>query len=65
VKAKPSQNGQIMTLREAALYLHCHPSTLYRLAKCGAIPAFRVGGSWRFHGGELDRWIARRTTRTA
>ena len=63
MKAKSSRNGEIMTIRQAALYLRCHPSTLYRLANLGAIPAFRLGGSWRFQTAELDRWIARRTTR--
>jgi len=31
--------------------------TLYRLAAHGEIPAFKVGGTWRFRQSEIDRWI--------
>jgi excisionase family DNA binding protein len=49
----------VMTIREAAEFLHCHTSTLYRLAKSGQIPAFRLGGSWRFTWDGLERWMRR------
>ncbi len=49
----------VMTIREAAALLHCHTSTLYRLAKSGQIPAFRLGGSWRFTWEGLERWMRR------
>jgi excisionase family DNA binding protein len=49
----------VMTIREAAEFLHCHTSTLYRLAKSGQIPAFRLGGSWRFTWEGLERWMRR------
>ena len=32
--------------------------TVYRLAQSGEIPAFKLGGTWRFRRSELDRWIA-------
>ena len=54
----------VMTIREAAAFLHCHTSTLYRLAKSGRIPAFRLGGSWRFTWEALDNWM-RGNTRSA
>jgi excisionase family DNA binding protein len=54
-----SMAGKVMTTREAAVYLKCHPFTLNRLAKRGEIPAFKVGGSWRFLRSALDEWIAR------
>ncbi len=47
----------VLTIREAAAFLHCHTSTLYRLAKNGQIPAFRLGGSWRFTWEALDSWM--------
>jgi excisionase family DNA binding protein len=31
--------------------------TLYRLAQEGQLPAFKLGGTWRFRREELDRWI--------
>lgn len=48
---------EILTLREASEFLNCHPSTVYRLVKSSQIPAFRLGGSWRFVKPELRRWI--------
>jgi excisionase family DNA binding protein len=50
---------EIVTVRDLARYLHCHQSTIYRLAKSGGIPAFRLGGGWRFKIGEIDRWCRR------
>ena len=50
--------GEIFTLEEVAIYLKAGKRTVYRLAQQGAIPAFKLGGSWRFRRTELDRWIA-------
>lgn len=47
----------VMTIRELAVYLKMAEKTLYRLAGEGAVPGFKVGGSWRFRKGEIDRWI--------
>jgi len=50
--------GEILTLDEVALYLKAGKRTVYRLAQRGEIPAFKLGGTWRFRRAELDRWIA-------
>ena len=50
--------GEILILEEVAAYLKAGKRTVYRLAQQGAIPAFKLGGSWRFRRAELDRWIA-------
>ena len=50
--------GEILTLEEVAVYLKAGKRTVYRLAQQGAIPAFKLGGSWRFRRAELDHWIA-------
>ena len=47
----------ILTIREVAEYLRITEKTAYRLASEGKLPGFKVGGSWRFKKGELDRWI--------
>jgi excisionase family DNA binding protein len=47
---------QIVNVRELANHLHRHPPTVYRLAKLGELPAFRLGGSWRFRLTDIDRW---------
>ncbi len=49
--------GEIFTLEEVAAYLKAGKRTVYRLAQEGNIPAFKLGGSWRFRRTELDRWI--------
>jgi excisionase family DNA binding protein len=48
---------EILTVKDIAKYLHCHQTTIYRLANRGQIPAFRLGGGWRFKIGEIDRWM--------
>lgn len=50
--------GEILTLDEVAAYLKAGKRTVYRLAQQGNIPAFKLGGTWRFRRTELDRWIA-------
>jgi excisionase family DNA binding protein len=50
------QNG-ILTIKEVAVYLKVTERTIYRLAAAKQIPAFKVGGSWRFSRADIDRWI--------
>lgn len=52
---------KIMTVKEVAKYLDIHPMTLYKLVREGRIPAFKVGGQWRFRKVALDRWVDRET----
>ena len=56
--AMAGPEGEILTLEEVAAYLKAGKRTVYRLAQDGKIPAFKLGGSWRFRRAELDRWIA-------
>jgi excisionase family DNA binding protein len=51
----------VMTVRDLARYLNCHQGTVYRLLKQRDLPAFRLGGSWRFRREQIDEWIANRT----
>ena len=51
-------DGDILTLEEVAAYLKAGKRTVYRLAASGEIPAFKLGGTWRFRRSELDQWIA-------
>lgn len=54
------QPDEILTIDDVAAYLKAGKRTVYRLAANGQIPAFKLGGTWRFRRGELDRWIATR-----
>jgi len=51
---------EILTIDEVAAYLKAGKRTVYRLVASGQIPAFKLGGTWRFRRGELDQWIASR-----
>lgn len=52
------QPDEILTIDEVAAYLKSGKRTVYRLASSGKIPAFKLGGTWRFRRAELDQWIA-------
>lgn len=52
-----SDSVSIMTIKEVSDYLKVTERTIYRLAAGKQIPAFKVGGSWRFSRSEIDLWI--------
>ena len=54
--SSPADNA-IMTIGEVADYLKVTERTIYRLAGAKQIPAFKVGGSWRFSKKDIDFWI--------
>ncbi len=58
-KTMPSSTADnaIMTIGEVADYLKVTERTIYRLAGAKQIPAFKVGGSWRFSKADIDGWI--------
>jgi len=58
-KTMPSSTADnaIMTIGEVADYLKVTERTIYRLAGAKQIPAFKVGGSWRFSRSDIDGWI--------
>lgn len=51
----------ILTVSEIAAYLRIKEKTAYRLAGEGKLPAFKVGGSWRFRRAEIEQWINEQT----
>lgn len=59
-KTMPSSRADnaIMTIGEVADYLKVTERTIYRLAGAKKIPAFKVGGSWRFPRADIDTWIS-------
>jgi len=46
-----------MNIKEAATYLRLNYMTVYKLAQKHRIPAFKVGGNWRFKRDILDAWL--------
>lgn len=51
------KTGEIFTLDDVAAYLKVGKRTVYRLAAAKKIPAFKVGGTWRFSRADIDNWI--------
>jgi excisionase family DNA binding protein len=56
VETNSSANNQILTVEEVAAYLKVSSRSIYALLAKEEIPAFRVGGAWRFRRDELDYW---------
>lgn len=54
---------EILTLPEVAQLLKVAEKTVYTMAQKGELPAFKVGGQWRFRRADLDSWIDARTRR--
>lgn len=51
---------EILTLPEVAQLLKVAQKTVYSMAQKGQIPAFKVGGQWRFKRVDIDQWIEQR-----
>jgi excisionase family DNA binding protein len=52
-----ADEGEILTLKQVAEFLKVTERTIYRLAAAKKIPAFKVGGTWRFSKAEITEWI--------
>ena len=60
---KPFDVNEVLTITQVARYLNVRKLTVYKLAREGGLPAFKVGGQWRFKKELLDKWIAQETKR--
>ncbi len=54
---------ETLTPGEIAKILKLHPFTVTRLAREGKLPAFKVGGVWRFRRDEFEHWINQHSNR--
>jgi excisionase family DNA binding protein len=57
--------ADILMIKDVAEYLKVTERTIYRLAAAKKIPAFKVGGSWRFSKTDIDRWISEQSANNA
>ena len=46
-----------LTTVEVADLLRIHPTTVYKMAKRGELPAFKIAGDWRFDRVQIERWV--------
>ena len=61
-RADNEDKPTLMTVEEAAQYLRFHPSTVYRLARLGKLPAVKVGKQWRLDRDTLEGWLRANTS---
>jgi excisionase family DNA binding protein len=57
--------ARVMTVKDLSEYLRVHPSTVYKMLRQGALPAFRIGADWRFNADMIDRWCLERNVKTS
>lgn len=47
-----------LSVEEVATRFGVNPTTVYRLVQKGVLPAFKLGGQWRFNPEMLESWVA-------
>jgi excisionase family DNA binding protein len=61
-RSKRAVEREILTIGQVAAYLQVTERTFYRLSQSKKIPAFKVGGMWRYSQTDIDRWITRQSS---
>lgn len=51
-----SVQSEILTVEDVARYLKVTERSIYNLLARQKIPAFKVGGTWRFRMDEINGW---------
>jgi len=54
-----SNKDKLWTVKEVAEYLQLDEHTIYRMAREGKIPAFKVANQWRFKREMIEEWLQR------
>lgn len=52
-----NKEEKLMTVKELAQYLRLDEHTVYRMARKGEIPAYKVAGQWRFKRKLIEKWL--------
>jgi excisionase family DNA binding protein len=52
LRVRPMKD-EVLTIRDVAEYLKVNEKTVYGLAQQSRIPAFKVGGQWRFRRDDI------------
>jgi excisionase family DNA binding protein len=56
-----NKEEKLMTVKEVADYLRLDEHTVYRMARKGEIPAYKVARQWRFKKNALEKWLERQS----
>lgn len=54
---------KLLTVKDVAEYLQLDEHTVYRMARKGEIPAYKVAGQWRFKRELIEKWLETKTER--
>ncbi len=50
----------VLTARQVAALLQMDQRTIYKLAKRGELPSFKVTNRWRFLRADIERWVEKK-----
>ncbi len=56
-----TSRDDVLTIPDVASLLKVTEKTVYSLVRKGDLPAFKVGGQWRFRRTAIDSWIEVKT----
>lgn len=56
-RSRPLTRDDVMTAQEVGALLRLPGSSVYELARRGAIPGHRIGRAWRFVRHEIEEWL--------
>ena len=56
-----ARNDDILTIPDVATLMMVAQKTVRGLVPKGDLPAFKVGGRWRFRRGFIDSWLEEKT----
>ena len=59
--SKRTVEREILTIGQVAAYLQVTERTIYRLSQSKKIPAFKVGGMWRYSQTDINNWIRKQS----
>lgn len=55
-------NHELLMIKEVAAYLRVTEQSLYRLARAGKIPFYKVGGAIRFKKTDIEAYLSNQTS---
>jgi len=55
-------NNSYLSVEDVAGRFGVNTTTVYRLVQKGVLPAFKLGGQWRFNPEMLESWVADQVT---
>jgi excisionase family DNA binding protein len=55
-----NSSKEFVTPEEVADWLRVPVATIYKLAREGVLPGFKVGRHWRFRNEAIEQWVLNR-----